>query len=183
MTGITMKLTDTEPALEEVAGYKLRASDATPMFANIGLAMVTSIQHRFETGIAPDGSPWPPSLRVLARGGKTLIESGRLFRSITFQASRSSVDIGSNVVYAAIHQFGGVIERAARETVLHFKTSKNGRRRFSKASKADSAQKATIGAHSIRVPARPFIGLDDADERTITTIAEQWLLGQQGSPT
>ncbi|UFZ05459.1 phage virion morphogenesis protein [Bradyrhizobium ontarionense] len=153
-----------------------RLSDPRPMFEDIGLALVTSTHHRFDQQRAPDGSPWPPSLRVKQHGGKTLILSSRLYRSITFQASTAQVEVGTNVIYAAIHQFGGDIDQAAREAVLHFKTNKRtGRSRFAKPSKADRARKAMIGARTIHMPARPFLGLDQDDPRTITTIVENFL--------
>lgn len=179
MSGITMKLLERDAAIEELEGYRQRARDPRGMFENIGLALVTSTQHRFETSTAPDGSIWPPSLRALASGGRTLVLSTRLMRSITFQASASGVEIGTNVIYAAIHQFGGAILQAARQAVLHFKTNKRtGRTRFAKPSKADRAQKVAIGAREIRMPARSFIGLDENDPGTIIKAAETWIIGE-----
>jgi phage virion morphogenesis protein len=179
MTGVTMKLLDQDSAIEALDGYAKRARDPRGMFENIGLALVTSTQRRFETSTAPNGSIWPPSLRAQASGGRTLLLSGRLMRSITFQASTTGVEIGTNVIYAAIHQFGGTIQQNARTAVLHFKTNKRtGQSRFAKPGKADRARKAAIGARTITMPARPFIGLDDADDRTILKSAEAWILGE-----
>jgi phage virion morphogenesis protein len=39
--------------------------------------------------------------------GQTLLDTGQLAASITYSATSSGVTIGSNKVYAAIHQFGG----------------------------------------------------------------------------
>lgn len=180
MTGVSMKLTGEDVAQAELADTKRRADDPTGMYANIGMSLVTSTQHRFETGTAPDGSPWPPSIRALAFGGKTLIESARLFRSITFQASHSGVEVGSNVVYAAIHNFGGVIHRAAHAMVLNFRKTKSGQQRFAKAKKATSSRKVDVAAYSVTMPKRTFIGLDQADERSIERIVENWLAGGRG---
>lgn len=152
-----------------------RAADPRPMFDTIGASLVTSTVRRFETGTAPDSSVWPPSIRALAEGGKTLVDSARLMRSITFVASSRGVEVGTNVVYAAIHQFGGVIRQAARSAVLHFRRMRSGATRFSKPGKASFAQKRTIGARTITMPARPFLGLDDADRLAIEGIAGNWL--------
>ena len=182
MTGVRMQL-DQHAALKELAGYVERARNPRGMFENIGASLVTSTMHRFEQGKGPDGSPWPPSIRAIAHGGKTLIESARLMRSITFNASATGLELGSNVIYAAIHQLCGIIRQAARTAVLHFKTNKRtGQSRFSKPGKADRAQKAKIGARTIRMPARPFIGLDDDDNREILRIAEDWIVGEGATP-
>lgn len=179
MTGVRMELTGQEAALGDLGAIIARTQNPRGLFENIGLSLVTSTQHRFEESHGPDGSPWPPSVRALATGGKTLIDSARLMRSISYQASDTGVEIGTNVVYAAIHQFGGVIHQAPRTAVLHFKTSKRtGASRFAKPGKADRAQKAAIGARDIAIPARPFIGLDEDDDREIIRIAEEWLGGE-----
>jgi len=183
MTGALMKveLTDQELALSALGDLIARTGNPTSLFENIGLSLVTSTQHRFDTGTAVDGSPWPPSLRVIAHGGKTLVLSARLYRSITFQASPSGVEIGTNVIYAAIHQFGGTINQSARQQTLHFKTLKTtGQARFSKAKGATSSKQVSVGARAIVMPARPFIGLDDDDDAAILRISESWLAGQQG---
>ena len=182
MTGARIELRDQDAALAELDGYLQRARDKRGMFANIGMSLVTSTQNRFERGVGPDGSPWPPSIRALATGGKTLIESARLMRSITYVASDAGVQVGTNVVYAAIHQLGGTIQQKSRTAVLHFKTNKKtGQSRFAKPGKADRARKVEIGAHSITMPARPFLGLDDDDNREIVQIAQDWIAGEGAS--
>jgi phage virion morphogenesis protein len=179
MTGVTMQLLDRDGALAELDGYERRARDPRGMYENIGAALVTSTQHRFDTSTAPDGTIWPPSLRVIASGGQTLKLSARLMRSITYIASMTGVEIGTNVIYAAIHQFGGTIRQAARTAILHFKTNKRtGASRFAKPGKADRAQKAAIGARVINMPARPYIGMDEDDPRTVINAAESWLAGE-----
>ncbi len=178
-----IELADQELALSELGGLIARTSNPLPLFEAIGLSLVTSTQHRFDTGTGVDGSPWPPSLRVIARGGKTLVLSARLYRSISFQASATGVEIGTNVIYAAIHQFGGTINQPARSQTLHFKANKKtGQQRFSRAKGATHSKEVSIGARVIKMPARPFIGLDADDDRAITGIAEKWLAGQGATP-
>jgi phage gpG-like protein len=179
MTGVRMELTGQEAALGELGGYIARARDPRGMFENIGAMLTTSTQHRFDTGIGVDGSPWPPSLRVQKHGGKTLVLSARLYRSFSYQASATGLEFGTNVIYAALLHFGGLVAHAARTAVLHFKTNKRtGQSRFAKPGKADRAQKATIGAHSVQMPPRPFVGMDDDDDRSTLRIAEVWIAGE-----
>jgi phage gpG-like protein len=183
MTGVTMKLLGQDAALGELDGYIARAENPRPMFESIGAMLVTSTQHRFDTGKAVDKSPWPPSLRVLAHGGKTLILSTRLYRSFSYQAFATGLEFGTNVIYAALLQFGGDVAHKARQAVLNFKTNKrSGQTRFAKEKRADYAQKVTIGAHTVHMPARPFVGLDEDDDRAIIRIGEAYIAGEAKAP-
>ena len=75
----------------------------------IGRYLIASTLRRFERERAPDGSPWLKSARALAEGGQTLTDTGQLRGSIahTVTDGGRAVEVGSNVIYAAIHQFGG----------------------------------------------------------------------------
>jgi len=85
----------------------LRLGDLTPAMDEIGSMLITSTLDRFEKGRAPDGTAWEPSRRAIEEDGQTLIDSGRLRASITSKAGRREVEVGTNVIYAAIHQLGG----------------------------------------------------------------------------
>lgn len=180
--GVRMTITGDDAALAEFGRLAERAEHAQPMYARIGESLFTSTRRRFETSTGPDGSPWPPSLRVLAHGGKTLIETQRMFQSLAFNAWDTGVEIGTNVPYAAIHQLGGTIEVKPHTQVLHFKQhARTGKMLpgFRKAKNATLAMKAEVGAHTIKMPARPFLGLDDDDAREVVLIAESWLRGAE----
>lgn len=73
----------------------------------VGGQLATSTQDRFDAGVGPDGKAWKTSQRAASKGGKTLIDDGHLVGSITHDATSDYVDVGSDQVYAAIHQFGG----------------------------------------------------------------------------
>ena len=81
--------------------------DPRDAFDEIGSRLAASTIGRFDRETDPDGRPWLKSLRVLAGGGQTLTLDGGLRRSITHDADRDGVDVGSNLPYAAIHQLGG----------------------------------------------------------------------------
>lgn len=84
-------------------------ADPSTAMDQIGRYLVASTLRRFERERAPDGSPWLKSARALAEGGRTLTDTGRLRGSIahTVTDGGRAVEVGSNVIYAAIHQFGG----------------------------------------------------------------------------
>ena len=109
----------------------------------IGRYLVASTLRRFERERAPDGSPWLKSARALAEGGRTLTDTGRLRGSIahTVTGGGRAVEVGSNVLYAAIHQFGG---RAGR-------------------------------GHKAKLPARPYLGIDERDRSNILRIVSRVL--------
>ncbi len=127
-------------------------SDLTPAMDDIGAQIVGNTQRRFETGKGPGGAAWKPSLRAIEQGGQTLRDSGRLMASLTHVAGANSVTIGTNVVYAGIHQFGGTI-RAKTAKGLRFK-GPNGWRRL----------------QQVVIPARPFLGFDADDRDDVTEI-------------
>lgn len=73
---------------------------------------VSSTKLRFQDQKDPQGRPWIPSDRVLTRGGKTLVDTARLRNSITGKSDAAQAEWGTNVVYAATHQYGRVIRRS-----------------------------------------------------------------------
>lgn len=72
----------------------------------VGQELVASTVGRFERGRGPDDQPWTPSRRAARDGGQTLVDTARLRGSIAHRASADGVEVGTNVVYGAIHQFG-----------------------------------------------------------------------------
>ena len=97
---------DASPALARLSeNFK----DLTELMDALGAEIEDQTVERFTTNIAPDDSPWLPSRRVEQAGGaaKTLVDRAHLRDSITRESNTRSTEIGSNIVYAAIHQFGG----------------------------------------------------------------------------
>lgn len=92
---------------------------------------------------------------LIRRGGGQSLQS-----SITQQANDHSASVGTNLVYAAIHQFGGKIEMPARSQQAHFKQAKDGTigNRFVRKSQANFAQWHTRGTHTIRCQRGPSSG-------------------------
>lgn len=79
----------------------------------IGASMLVSIRRTFREQGSPAHSwvPLAPSTirsnpKIYGAGHLILIRSSRLLNSITFHSTRNTVVIGTNLVYAAVHQFG-----------------------------------------------------------------------------
>lgn len=106
-----------------VNGAKDRAQNLTVPLKKAGLVMLSSVNKNFRSGGRP--SPWRPlaqsTIRQKLKNGGTLLPltgasrrsfgartgGGNLRRSITFNASRNKLVIGTSIVYGAIHQYGG----------------------------------------------------------------------------
>lgn len=73
----------------------------------IGDHLVASAQRRFREGTGPDGKEWEQSKRAKATGGRTLVDTARLRSSLARRAFPDRADVGTNVIYARIHQLGG----------------------------------------------------------------------------
>jgi len=96
-----------------------RYSDMTPLMDRLGRSIHDQTVARFTSNIGPDGNAWPPSERVLQAQGqaKTLVKSAALKQSLTWEPSARAVQIGTNVIYAAIHQAGGQAGRGLSVTL------------------------------------------------------------------
>ncbi|MEX0971523.1 MAG: phage virion morphogenesis protein [Paracoccaceae bacterium] len=153
MAGAGITLTNADAAAAALAALSAALTDGTPVYDKIGNRMVARTKLRFDAGAGPDGNPWPPSLRALFDGGRTLVDRGNLVGSISHEAGPQSASWGTSVVWAAVHQFGATI--AAKDAgALHFTIPGIGH----------------VQRKSVTIPARPFIGLDDEDEDEINTI-------------
>lgn len=94
-----------------------------PLLQHIGNELAHSTMQRFKTSTAPDCSLWKANedstldiyasrfgykRRSQKRAGKKPLvgESGRLSGSITARVQGNAIVVGSDVEYAAVHQFG-----------------------------------------------------------------------------
>lgn len=183
MAGVTqhLALADLAPALAaDIARLDGATADLSPAMAAIASSLEASTLFRFETETGPDGEAWLPSQRALAEGGQTLTDTARLRQSIASQSGPDWAEIGTNVVYAGLHQFGGVIKRGARQHTTYRRL--DGRTgdltsHFVKKGKSNFAQDHQVGAYEIEMVARPFIGVGDDDEASIVEIITDHFAG------
>ena len=77
-----------------------------PVMDRIGQRVKSRIQLGFRNSTDPWGNEW---IGIIHREGKPLVDTGRLRSSITYFADSEQVEIGTNVEYAAVHQFGGKV--------------------------------------------------------------------------
>ncbi|WP_437871294.1 phage virion morphogenesis protein [Methylorubrum extorquens] len=203
MTGTSIKITVDD---REIAAGLQQLVDAganlAPAMEAIGAALLFSTQRRFEAKAGPDGQAWAPfapstlkRMRESRKPAQLLRDTSRLYQSLTYQADADSAEVGTNVVYAAIHQFGGDIVMPEREGSATFVTvrqgagkTKDGRRvgsrlRFARAStraKSRETKRFTVPAHAVSIPARPYLGISPADKVEILAIISDHLAAGGG---
>ncbi|MBN9365947.1 MAG: phage virion morphogenesis protein [Comamonadaceae bacterium] len=150
---------DGTAAIEHLSGLVDAINDPSPLLAELGEYGLRSTRARFKTQTAPDGTAWaalqPWYQREKRRNkNRILTLNGYLRGQMTWQlVGDRTVEIGSNLPYAAVHQFGATIKpRAAK--VLMFRGHV---------------------AKSVTIPARPYLGLSDEDRSEIVERALEWL--------
>ncbi|WP_028294284.1 phage virion morphogenesis protein [Oceanobacter kriegii] len=96
---------------------KLNEQDQADLLEGIG-ALVESQTHRRirDEKTGPDGTPWDgwsDGYRNTRHGGNSLLMGeGHLDDSIQYLIEGDQVSVGSNLIYAAIHQLGGTPDMA-----------------------------------------------------------------------
>jgi phage virion morphogenesis protein len=100
-----------------LARLQARMGNLTPVMRTIGEIVRESVVRNFEEERSPDGKRWQPSIRAILTGGKTLTDRAILRNSVNVRPSRDRVSVGTNVVYAAIHQLGGKAGRGHKVNI------------------------------------------------------------------
>lgn len=148
----------------------------------LGEYLQASTKERFKTEIAPDGTPWEKLKTATIRRkkynpDKVLTLRGYLRGSIRWQElSPGSVAVGTNMEYAAIHQFGGDIQQPARQATVRYR-SVAGRVLFAgRKHKRATEHQVMIPAHTVKMPARPYLGISAQDDREILEIIRDYVV-------
>lgn len=84
----------------------------------IGEYFIGEVQDNLDGQKLADGSAMPQSKAAIKRPGKTLIDHRHLYESYVYQLRGGGVEVGSALVYAAIHHFGGETGRAGHRFTL-----------------------------------------------------------------
>lgn len=152
MAGTFIRVDD-ENARTALAELARLIGNPEPALRDIGAYLERSHDERFAAGEAPDGSKWAPlseSYRAIKpqHRDKVLVLEGHLRNSLHYQVEDDGLLFGTDRIYGAVHQFG-----AAKGS---FGTTQRG---------------SPIPWGDI--PARPFLGLSDADREEIAAILEE----------
>ena len=203
MTGARIDITVDDAEVQAAVRALARAGgNLGGAFRTVGEALLKSTRDRFPTQASPAGVPWTPISEawrkqkakrkhdpriLIMRGFLSGLRPGWL----ACQADADGVQVGTVAPYGAIHQFGGDINQPERKQTIRLRRVKVRARlvfnifgfevrdsvsRFaSRRHKKVEERVVTIGAHTIHVPARPWLGLSKADTARILEIFEGWL--------
>lgn len=134
MTGVAFTHELDLSAVQAAIG-RLTDGQLHEVMMGVGALAEDQAKRRFDSAVGPDGAPWPAWSPVYAatRGSQhsLLVGEGHLRGSIASYVTGLEAQVGTNLVYGAVHQFG-------------------------------SSDGAT--------PARPYLGVSDADAIEITDL-------------
>lgn len=178
---------DDEEALAKLAAGEAALADTTEIYRRIAAALEAETEANF----AAQGRPaWVPlSKETIAertkrnKGGsllRILQDRGILAASVSSEYGVDYARIGAATPYAAIHQFGGTIDMPAKSTRVRLRTDAAGNllRQGTEGAKKnlavfarDSHKRAReswaeVGAHTITIPARPYLPFTGSDPAT-----------------
>jgi phage virion morphogenesis protein len=202
-----IKLQVSEQVSNAVRGARQHLRNTNSLHERIAKALEAETAENFQAGGRPH---WVPHSKAYIaqrrRKGHTVLamlqQSGMLASSISSAYGPEFAVVGTNVKYAAIHQYGGMIDIPAhnREVWLRedakgnlLRQGKSGRSRnlavFARRQGADAHKRvrqhvAAVDAYQIKMPARPFLPfagplgnevMQPEAERTVLATIEKWL--------
>jgi len=157
MTGVTIRVDD-EAVLAALGGLAEATADLAPVLEGIGEVLQRSTKDRIEQEVDPAGNPWVrlnPIYAKTKKGPGILRESKQLWGTIVYEVAGDEVTVGTNRPHARVHQFGAtIVPKTAAALVFQMGGE-------------------TFHLKSVRIPARPFLGISATDrERILDTIAD-----------
>lgn len=171
MIGLTI---DAERVRRSLEMLRVSCLDASPAMRAIKGDMERAVEKNFQAEGRPAWVGLTPGaiaarIRRGAWPGKILQQTGQLASSVEGRSDATSATVGTNLVYAAIHQLGGT-------TRAHTITArKAGALRFG------GIFRRSVHHPGSKIPARPFLALDVSDERQIAQSVLLFLQGRLGS--
>lgn len=169
-----------ESRLKKIAGSR---SFKLKLMKNLGDETLQRVERCFAHQCDPYGAAWKP-VRFTGRriGGQILRDTGRLMNGFRRAASSMRFTVTNSAVYAAVHNYGGTIERKGGVTAHSVHSGKfigKSRKATRLAENMERGQRATSiafhGAYVIHIPARPFLpnkrGLPESWRQEFSDIA------------
>lgn len=139
---------------------KVASIDRQPIYRSIAGGLQTLIDLTFKRGVDPWGNAWRP---LKQRNGQPLRDTGRLMASVTPRVSDQGVTIGTNLKYAAVHQFGATI-RPKHKKLLRW-----------------VVDGMTFFAKKVVIPRRAYLPLDQQAKLDLPSTWEKVILGRTRS--
>jgi len=152
-------------ALNDLAG---RVSNLRPAMAEIGERLTETTQDRFNTSTGPDGQRWAPNSQATildylgGKSGSYQKKSGKLSAKGAGHAMNKRPLVDSGLLRDNIHW--QQIDNGVSIGTDRFADDWD-----------EGAAVHQFGSKNGKIPARPFLGISDEDERTILDIVGEYL--------
>lgn len=147
-------------AISGLQGLESRALNLSPLMKSLALLGKNRARQAFQTQTAPDGTSWKKSWRAKHKGGKTLIDSSNLVRSLGAAWDNQSSEWGAGMEYGIVQQLGATIKPKNGKYLMF--TGPDGHLR-----------KLT----QVEIPVRPFLPTspEQLDQDAITDLVNNYL--------
>ncbi|MEO8135538.1 MAG: phage virion morphogenesis protein [Betaproteobacteria bacterium] len=133
-------------------------ADTGPLMADIAEGLLHSTQDRFNTSVAPDGTPWAPlkaSTKAMKKGPRILVEEGYLSGLLRSDFGKDFAEVATAPLpYAQVQQEGGKGSYTIKPVNKEALAWPGGRH-------------PVAGVVHPPLPARPYLGLSADDQRMI----------------
>lgn len=137
-----------------IKAFSDKAKDLSPVGPEVTEIALASIDQNFRLGgrfgagpLGGGAQKWTPSRRAKEQGGKTLVDTARLASSIQARFAGNTLTVGTNLIYARIHDEGGTI-KPKKGKYLKFSLGKG---------------KGWRVVSKVTIPERPYLVLQDED--------------------
>lgn len=164
--------------------------NTTPLMRIIGSIIRTSVVRNFERQGRPGWDPLSPVTQKLRGASGPILRrqgaAGGLMGSINIEASDGRVSVGTNKIYAAVHQFGAKAGSFGRKRVKIPAHSRRVKSRDQRRGRKKTASGVSFVSSHTRemsmpwgdIPARPFLMIQEPEDiREITAAVVDYLEG------
>lgn len=154
------------------ADYQARVQTAIARVPNILANDTVNYALKSFNNESYDGAPWP-ARKDKNNTRKLLVKTGKLKRSIrVINVRTNGFNVGSDVVYASVHNYGGSISKqASSETfVRNRKLKGKGKGRFARGTTPGKG--FTRGAFTYNMPKRQFLGASPVLAKRLIALAK-----------
>lgn len=180
MSGTQIIIKD-EQVQANLNGMAIRARDLSRGMKLIAAMVLASVQRNFEVGGRPKWAPLKPSTlkKRKSSGGPLVVKgnAGGLLQSVHAESNATQATVGTDKIYAAVHQFGAKkgsfgmgLAGSFRRTGVMGSLERGGGWDLS------SQRPLPWGD----IPARPYLMLQEEDREDAGAILAKYVLGASG---
>lgn len=177
MSGVTINIRyDDKEVRAMFARIQRRLGDLTPAMKVIGQIVRTSVVRNFEKGGRPKWKPLSRVTLALRKGTKILSRrgmAGGLMGSIHATPHKDRVVVGTNKIYAAVHQFGAK-KGSFGQFTAHIKEHM---RKMGSKQVQVRAHARTVTLPWGDIPARPYLMVQNEDWTEIREAVTSYVVG------